>query len=625
MISPMPGFIPPPVYRHLRGYAIDPSLAQQLETAPVSEVVFRLPWEPLAPGPVDEYLEVIDCDPAGRCFYEPVDLDHPHLLAQDGLPPSEGTPQFHQQMAYAVARATIHNFERALGRRAMWSPGPSREPANPHDDSHFVQRLRIYPHALREPNAYYSPAKKALLFGYYPASADDPGSHVPGSMVFTCLSHDIVAHETAHALLDGMHRRLNRATNPDMLAFHEAFGDIVALFQHFTFREILRQQIARTRGDIRSQENLLGQLAGQFGRTTGARSALRDAIGGYNPSTNCWAPRRPDPSEYETVFEPHRRGAILVAAIFDAFLSIYNSRISDLLRLSTGGSGVLPAGALHPDLVERLTDEAAKAAGHVLAMCVRALDYCPPVDMTFGEYLRAIITADHDLVPDDDRQYRVAFVEAFRRRGIYPRDVRTLSVENLIWRSPRTDSRRHSAALPAITAELRDFASLQMRGLEREDVFRQERTARQALHARLDRHFRSGADGALDALFLGLDVPAHPFEIHALHVATRVGPDRNLRCQFIVQITQQVEIPVDEGDARRGRTQFDGGCTIIANAESPGIAYCIRKPLASRTRRERQRQFLRELARASRRATYFGPRDITEIREPFAVLHRGRV
>src|SRR5215210_5976503 len=143
------GALSPPLFRDLRGYALDPSLALQLETAPISEVLFRVPWEPLDPGPVGEYLEVVDFDPAGRCFYEPVDLDDPYLLVQDGLPPSEGTPQFHQQMAYAVASLTIKNFERALGRRALWSPGPSPSADNPHDDSHYVQRLRIYPHALR--------------------------------------------------------------------------------------------------------------------------------------------------------------------------------------------------------------------------------------------------------------------------------------------------------------------------------------------------------------------------------------------------------------------------------------------------------------------------------------------
>ena len=89
--------------------------------------------------------------------------------------------------------------------------------------------------------------------------------------------------------------------------------------------------------------------------------------------------------------------------------------------------------------MNRLAQEAAKAAGHVLNMCIRALDYCPPVDLTFGEYLRALITADMDLMPEDEHGYRVAFIEAFRRRGIYPRDVRTLSEDSLRWARPGED------------------------------------------------------------------------------------------------------------------------------------------------------------------------------------------
>ena len=48
-------------------------------------------------------------------------------------------------------------------------------------------------------------------------------------------------------------------------------------------------------------------------------------------------------------------------------------------------------------------------ARQMLNICIRALDYCPPVDI-LGEYLRALITADRDLVPEDERSYRVAFI-----------------------------------------------------------------------------------------------------------------------------------------------------------------------------------------------------------------------
>jgi hypothetical protein len=38
---------------------------------------------------------------------------------------------------------------------------------------------------------------------------------------------------------------------------------------------------------------------------------------------------------------------------------------------------------------------------------------CPPVDLRFGDFLRAMITADHDLVPDDPFGYREAIVMRF--------------------------------------------------------------------------------------------------------------------------------------------------------------------------------------------------------------------
>ena len=141
-------YLQPPRLRRLRVYAFDPSLTT-LETAVINHATLSIPWEQsLRPGPVGEYLEVVDLDPSSGCLYEPIDLSHPYALAQDGMPPSEGSPQFHQQMVYAVAMRTIQTFESALGRVAQWSPRSYEEVDK--DEDRFVPRLRIYPHALRE-------------------------------------------------------------------------------------------------------------------------------------------------------------------------------------------------------------------------------------------------------------------------------------------------------------------------------------------------------------------------------------------------------------------------------------------------------------------------------------------
>ena len=118
-----------------------------------------MPWEKrwetlLSEGPANEYVEVIDVDPASGLFYEPVDLNDPMLLAQNGLAPSEGRPQFHQQMVFAVAMHTIKTFERALGRPVLWARDEALERnltkgVATDVELNFTRTLRIYPHAIR--------------------------------------------------------------------------------------------------------------------------------------------------------------------------------------------------------------------------------------------------------------------------------------------------------------------------------------------------------------------------------------------------------------------------------------------------------------------------------------------
>lgn len=613
----------PPTERRLRVFAFDPSLGVQLETAQINEVTLRVPWERdaggadiLEPGPVGEYLEVVDRDPASACFYDPVDLNDQFVLAQDGLPPSESNPQFHQQMVYAVAMRTIRTFEQALGRLALWRPHRTYDADAKVLAEDYVQRLRVHPHALREANAYYSPEKKAVLFGYFQAPVVE-GSGSVRPTVFTCMSHDIIAHEVTHALLDGMHRRFNEPSNPDVLAFHEAFADLVALFQHFSLPEVLHHQIAWTRGDLASQ-NRLGELAQQFGQAIGKRGALRNAIGETDPATGQWRRTDPTPGDYQKHLEPHDRGAVLVAAVFDAFLSIYKGRVADLLRIATEGTGVLPAGNLHPDLVNRLVDEAARSARQVLEMCIRALDYCPPVDINFGDYLRAVVTADFEHDPVDTEHRRVAFIEAFRRRGIVPDSVRAFSVDGLLWRTasaaPDVDE---EAVVGIVKAWAADISSWGL-SKDRRRLSELMRERRAQLHQHLDNNLRKGK-----TMLGGID-PALKFEVHSLRPSIRVDWEGKPNFQWVIELTQRVP-QYFSGDRNRRVDDvpdyyFRGGCTLLVDAQTGKVRYGIKKRLTDE-RKAQQRRYAIDEGSRSLAATYFGGVAAND-REPFAMLHR---
>jgi hypothetical protein len=613
---------PSPVKRRLSVYAYDPSFSTDLVNFDINVATVLIPWEEkLEPGPRGECVEVIDVDPASGSCYAPVDLNLPHLLAKDGLDPSESNPQFHQQMCYTVAMRTIEAFERALGRKAMWASRRVRDKKGKVLKEDFVQRLRIYPHALRTANSFYSPERVALLLGYFRASSNGAGTTLPRSRVFCAVSHDIIAHETTHALLDGLHRRYQEFTNSNVPAFHEAFADIVAMFQHFSLPESLIAVIRTTRGDL-EKNNLLAELAIQFGQaTTGSYEALRDAL-------------RDDPKvanyqNYENE-EPHKLGSVLVAAVFAAFLSIYRRRSVDLIRLATEGTGVLKEGAIPEDLAQRLANEASKAARHVLEICIRALDYCPPVDITFGEYLRALITADYDLVPDDVHGYRVAFISAFRDRGILPVGVKHIEVDSLLWERP-TLPEPLKKGLKGIMTKL--DVRWRRSGHERFDIYKASKDNARDFHKWLtaDEPERKALLSELgfrapekETKIAGIPGELRRFEVHSIRPARRIGPDGQTRADVVIEITQTFR-------PTAGLHYCRGGCTLLIDLLTFEPRYLIRKRLEGAAGVEQQSSFqaaaadddtLFHAAAAdddALRANYHGGR--AGDREPFALLH----
>ena len=610
-----------PYYRTLRGYALDPGFSTQLNTMAINEVVYKIDWENVLPGPVGEYIEVIDVDPPSNCFYEPVDLNSIFVLSQGGLPPSEGNPQFHQQTVYAAIMKTIRYFEYALGRKLIWRHRDlSIQNEIEKFEKEYVGKLRVYPHAFRDANAYYDQDKIALLFGYFTASNQIQGSNYPGGVVFTCLSPDVVAHETTHAILDAIHNRFIENTNPDVGAFHEGFADIVALLQRFTFRELVEHQLASTRGRM-DEYSVLGELATQFGEALeNERGALRGAIGRVNKKGK-WEKLEPNPADYQELMEPHDRGAILVATVFDAFQRIYQFKTQDLIRIATGGTGVLPEGSISPDLVKRLASEACEIAQHLLHICIRALDYCPPLDITFGNYLRALITADLDIAPEDENGYRIALIEAFRARGIFPDRVNTMSVESLRWSKPDFTPEEIKAFEFISVFFVDNINSLTEHG-DRKEIHRKTRELQAKFHTYLMQEKKPNfSENAWETLMNKLGLTSLPFklkyegkeydvrtpklEVHQIRPAFRMGRESKQIEQVVINLIQTVKLKVEQETKTQERKTnnkesaeepqeliFRGGCTIILSlSDLNQVEFTIAKNVLSQHRFDQQMEF----------------------------------
>ncbi|WP_217283938.1 hypothetical protein [Pseudaquabacterium terrae] len=392
---------------------------------PGGELVFArvaVPLETLSIGPTGYRLKVVDFNASTNRLYEA----HNYATDADGrivdpyaVPNTGGVrarrrfendvladPKFHSQNTYAIVMRTLGRFEHALGRRIGWG-----------FDGH---QLHVVPHAFVDANAFYSREDRALVFGYF--------TGVDGERVFTCLSHDIVVHEATHAILDGLRAGFMNESGPDQAGFHEGFADVVALLSVFSLKEIIALALTgtdslpvRTTDGIRLidgnrlsaqalADGILFSLGKQFGQQLdGLRAnALRQSLK-IKPSRRLL--------QTEAYNEPHSRGEVFAAAMLRSMLELWLRRIKEL---GTFGPGMYN--------LDAVIAEGAKVADQLLTMAIRALDYCPPLDLEFGDYLAALLTVDSEVAPDDSRYgYRETIQKTFASYGIDPPSARTES------------------------------------------------------------------------------------------------------------------------------------------------------------------------------------------------------
>jgi len=576
-----------PVHRPLQIFSLDPAVSK-LDGA-VAEVL--VPYEPLQPGPVGAVFKVDDFDAGQNTHWGRADLEEHSVLLRNGHSPSTTNPLFHQQMVYAVCSTVYQTFREALGRHVNWDfdpqPGEEKGPT----------RLRIRPHAFEGQNAFYDRATGELCFGYFAAEDKPVGRTPPGGVVFTCLSHDIVAHEVTHALLDGLRAHFCQPSGPDVLGFHEGFADLVAVFQHFSHRKVVQAAIRRSEGRIEDASLLTG-IAHQFAQSRGSTEPLRTAF-------EKMADEEHEPERYHPSLEAHALGEILVQAIFEAWMAIFKRKVERYIRLASNGTGRLPPGQAPVDLQDILGEQASKLAGHFLAICIRAIDYCPPVDIDLGEYLRALITADHDLVPDDPWGYREALIDAFRVRGIYPPNVTSLSEDSLRWQKPELMVER----IPDLSFAKLQFAGDPAAPAGPDELLRQAR----ALGAVLGRpeHLAHFGLARADDPDLDGDTVQLP-RIQSIRSSRRIGPDGQVVFDLVAEVTQRRTV-------RDPRGTFDtfGGATVIIGPKGE-FRYVIAKNVLNRARVKQQSDFIHGAGKRfwERRGKALAP-----IRNAFKLLH----
>ncbi|MET1112715.1 MAG: M36 family metallopeptidase [Allosphingosinicella sp.] len=179
-----------------------------------------------------------------------------------GLPPAAVYPtaslNFVAWQSREAAFRTLDVFESICGPLPGWQGKPA------------MTRMQLIPNFDVDLNAYYT--RQAIQFYEFP---------IGQQILYSGASSDVVAHETGHAILDSIRPQLWGVTMIEAAAFHEGFGDMIAILYALSAQQT-RQQLLAGAG-VLNQANFVETTAEAL--SDGVRRAIR-------PNHNAAAPRR---------------------------------------------------------------------------------------------------------------------------------------------------------------------------------------------------------------------------------------------------------------------------------------------------------------------------------------------
>jgi hypothetical protein len=264
-------------------------------------------------------------NPQDQLVFEPGTLDIPGVkpdgstarFVQDAPLPAgkdgnyvydKADPSFHGANAFAAAQSTLNIFEKANGEAVKWSR---------------TDRLVVHGDEGRDLNAYYD--GQGLHFFHYP---------VEGKMVFSGDSGEVVGHETGHAILDGLRPAYLHLWGTEPGAFHESFGDVLAMLASLKNERVLNRVLEQTGGDL-SKDNVSAALGEELGvainKVSGENATggdyTRNAINSFTYQDPSTLPRDGGPDELHP--EVHDFSRLWTGAFYEIFTGIVNRHIAE--------------------------------------------------------------------------------------------------------------------------------------------------------------------------------------------------------------------------------------------------------------------------------------------------------
>ncbi len=269
-----------------------------------------------------------------------------------------GTPEFDQVNAFYYATFTLRMYERYARRELPWSfPAP---------------RVDIDPHAGSGVNAFYSESDR--LLGFF-------GVEHNGTPFRAAQSADIVSHETAHAVLDGVRDLYNESFGLGAQGFHESFGDMTAVLVALHDDSLVQRLLSWTQGNLRLN-NFIASIADHIGFAAKQSEAfethvhehtmyLRNCINDFKSAPFDQLPYRATNYDLELARESHNYSRLFTGAFYDVLVGVFEH--------------------LKTSMPERIALHRSRDMVGTMLMC--AIECAPVGELDFSDMARAFLAA----------------------------------------------------------------------------------------------------------------------------------------------------------------------------------------------------------------------------------------